>query len=34
MLEDNRISSIDVMRGLNLLLMLFVNDLFRPVIPS
>ena len=34
MTENNRISSIDVMRGLTLVLMLFVNDLFMRGVPS
>jgi heparan-alpha-glucosaminide N-acetyltransferase len=34
MTNDNRISSIDIMRGLTLVLMLFVNDLFMPGVPS
>ena len=34
MAENNRISSIDVMRGFTLILMLFVNDLFMPGVPS
>ncbi|MEI6050023.1 MAG: DUF5009 domain-containing protein [Bacteroidota bacterium] len=34
MTENNRISSIDIMRGLTLLLMLFVNDLYMPGVPS
>jgi heparan-alpha-glucosaminide N-acetyltransferase len=34
MAESNRISSIDVMRGLTLVLMLFVNDLYMPGVPS
>jgi len=34
MSESNRISSIDIMRGLTLVLMLFVNDLFMPGVPS
>ncbi len=34
MTENNRISSIDIMRGLTLVLMLFVNDLFIPGVPS
>ena len=34
MTENNRISSIDVMRGLTLVLMLFVNDLFMQGVPS
>ncbi len=34
MSEKNRISSIDVMRGLTLVLMLFVNDLYMPGVPS
>src|SRR5674476_95458 len=33
MAGNNRISSIDVMRGLTLVLMLFVNDLFMPGVP-
>ncbi len=32
--KSNRILSIDIMRGLTLLLMLFVNDLFEPGVPS
>jgi heparan-alpha-glucosaminide N-acetyltransferase len=32
--ENNRIASIDVMRGLTLTLMLFVNDLYMPGVPS
>jgi len=32
--ESNRISSIDIMRGLTLVLMLFVNDLYMPGVPS
>lgn len=32
--SSNRILSIDVMRGFNLVLMLFVNDLFMPGVPS
>ena len=32
--ENARISSIDVMRGLTLVLMLFVNDLYMPGVPS
>jgi len=32
--ENSRISSIDIMRGLTLVLMLFVNDLFMPGVPS
>jgi heparan-alpha-glucosaminide N-acetyltransferase len=32
--ENNRISSIDIMRGLTLVLMLFVNDLYMPGVPS
>ncbi len=31
---SNRILSIDIMRGLNLVLMLFVNDLYMPGVPS
>jgi heparan-alpha-glucosaminide N-acetyltransferase len=31
--ENNRINSIDIMRGLTLVLMLFVNDLFKPGVP-
>ena len=34
MTYDNRISSIDIMRGLTLILMLFVNDLYMPGVPS
>jgi heparan-alpha-glucosaminide N-acetyltransferase len=34
MTNDNRISSIDIMRGLTLVLMLFVNDLYMPGVPS
>jgi len=34
MSETNRISSIDVMRGFTLVLMLFVNDLYMPGVPS
>jgi heparan-alpha-glucosaminide N-acetyltransferase len=34
MTESNRIASIDIMRGLTLLLMLFVNDLYMPGLPS
>jgi heparan-alpha-glucosaminide N-acetyltransferase len=34
MTDSNRISSIDVMRGLTLVLMLFVNDLFMPGVPA
>jgi heparan-alpha-glucosaminide N-acetyltransferase len=34
MRENERISSIDVMRGLTLVLMLFVNDLFMPGVPA
>jgi predicted acyltransferase len=32
--SNNRILSIDIMRGFNLVLMLFVNDLFMPGVPS
>jgi heparan-alpha-glucosaminide N-acetyltransferase len=32
--ETNRIFSIDIMRGLTLVLMLFVNDLYMPGVPS
>jgi heparan-alpha-glucosaminide N-acetyltransferase len=32
--ETNRIFSIDIMRGLTLFLMLFVNDLYMPGVPS
>ena len=32
--NENRIFSIDIMRGLTLLLMLFVNDLYMPGVPS
>jgi len=31
---QNRIASIDIMRGLTLVLMLFVNDLYMPGVPS
>jgi heparan-alpha-glucosaminide N-acetyltransferase len=34
MAENDRISSIDIMRGLTLVLMLFVNDLYMPGVPS
>ncbi len=34
MTVNNRISSIDIMRGLTLVLMLFVNDLYMPGVPS
>jgi heparan-alpha-glucosaminide N-acetyltransferase len=34
MAEKNRIESIDIMRGLTLVLMLFVNDLYMPGVPS
>lgn len=34
MAESNRIQSIDIMRGLTLVLMLFVNDLFMPGVPA
>jgi heparan-alpha-glucosaminide N-acetyltransferase len=34
MTENSRISSIDIMRGLTLVLMLFVNDLYMPGVPS
>ena len=34
MSENNRISSIDIMRGLTLVLMLFVNDLYMQGVPS
>ncbi len=34
MQENNRILSIDIMRGLTLILMLFVNDLYTPGVPS
>jgi len=34
MAESNRISSIDIMRGLTLVLMLFVNDLYMPGVPA
>lgn len=34
MTESNRITSIDIMRGLTLVLMLFVNDLYMPGVPS
>ncbi|MCU0363870.1 MAG: DUF5009 domain-containing protein [Bacteroidales bacterium] len=32
--ENNRILSIDIMRGLTLVLMLFVNDLYMPGVPA
>ncbi len=34
MAENNRIYSIDIMRGLTLVLMLFVNDLYMPGVPA
>src|SRR5512133_3089514 len=34
MADSNRIYSIDIMRGLTLVLMLFVNDLYMPGVPS
>lgn len=34
MSDTNRIYSIDIMRGLTLILMLFVNDLYMPGVPS
>ena len=34
MTENYRITSIDIMRGITLILMLFVNDLFIPGVPS
>lgn len=34
MTKNTRISSIDIMRGLTLVLMLFVNDLYTPGVPS
>ena len=34
MTENTRISSIDIMRGLTLLLVLFVNDLYMPGVHS
>jgi len=34
MANNNRIASIDIMRGLTLVLMLFVNDLYMPGVPS
>ena len=34
MAESNRIESIDIMRGLTLVLMLFVNDLHMPGVPA
>ena len=34
MQENDRIFSIDIMRGLTLVLMLFVNDLYMPGVPS
>ena len=33
-MKSNRILSIDIMRGFNLVLMLFVNDLYMPGVPS
>ena len=32
--DTKRIFSIDIMRGITLILMLFVNDLFMPEVPS
>jgi heparan-alpha-glucosaminide N-acetyltransferase len=32
--KNFRISSIDIMRGLTLFLMLFVNDLYTPGVPK
>jgi heparan-alpha-glucosaminide N-acetyltransferase len=34
MAESNRVNSIDIMRGLDLILMLFVNDLYMPGVPA
>ena len=34
MTDSNRIYSIDIMRGLTLVLMLFVNDLYMPGVPA
>jgi hypothetical protein len=34
MSENNRILSIDILRGLTLILMLFVNDLYMPGVPA
>ena len=34
MADSNRIQSIDIMRGLTLVLMLFVNDLYMPGVPA
>ena len=34
MTQSNRIKSIDIMRGLTLVLMLFVNDLYMPGVPA
>ena len=34
MTQSNRIQSIDIMRGLTLVLMLFVNDLYMPGVPA
>ncbi|HAM10505.1 MAG: DUF5009 domain-containing protein [Bacteroidetes bacterium GWE2_41_25] len=34
MADSNRIHSIDIMRGLTLVLMLFVNDLYMPGVPA
>ncbi len=33
-MKNKRILSIDIMRGFNLVLMLFVNDLYMPGVPS
>lgn len=33
-MKSNRIQSIDIMRGLTLILMLFVNDLYMPSVPA
>src|SRR5690606_14634665 len=33
-MESNRLHSIDIMRGLTLFLMLFVNDLYMPGVPQ
>jgi heparan-alpha-glucosaminide N-acetyltransferase len=34
MADSNRINSIDIMRGITLILMLFVNDLYTPGVPA
>src|SRR5690606_33429573 len=33
-MQNNRLYSVDVMRGLTLFLMLFVNDLYMPGVPQ